>query len=483
MNQSPHPWRSASPPIPALVPRDGEGHQFVCYADCCSGVPAAPHEANFAAVNRVVARLQPQPQFICFPGDEIRGLTADDEGLRGQWRHWFEREMAWLDRDAIPLYHTTGNHTTYDAASEDVFREVLAHLPRNGPPGQEGLAYWVRRDDLLLVFVNTTWSGLGGEGRVETTWLDRTLASHADARYKLVLGHHPVHPVNGYSGSYQREMAPDHGRAFWQVLVRHRVLAYLCSHILAFDVQVHDGVLQILTAGAGTMPRMPEGIEYLHCVQAALDAHGLRYQVLDTTGQIREWLAWPLGLSPSTAWSPLPPAHHEAPVRGEPGDLSTGARLVVWRLAGVCPADTAGAPQTLICAWDPGPALPPLWIGLQGRECRLSVLLSPAPGRSPHLWRGPALPPGQPFDLQLAIHTGMGPGGLLWRRDDAAPWSSLLAASPWGAERLSWPARWSIGHDQRGPGGRPFRGRDLQVSWHGAVLALPHAGDAASGPG
>ena len=59
------------------------------------------------------------------------------------------------------MWHTTGNHTTYDPMSEAVFRDVLG-MPHNGPPGQEGLSYWVRRDDLLLVFVHTLWSGLGG---------------------------------------------------------------------------------------------------------------------------------------------------------------------------------------------------------------------------------------------------------------------------------------------------------------------------------
>lgn len=126
--------------ITAFLPR-GTGHQFVCYADACSGVPGATHETTFSAVNAVVARLRPQPAFICFPGDEVAGLTVDDDALRNQWRHWLGHEMAWLDRDAIPLYHTTGNHTTYDRASEAVFRETLPHLPRNGPPGQEGLAY------------------------------------------------------------------------------------------------------------------------------------------------------------------------------------------------------------------------------------------------------------------------------------------------------------------------------------------------------
>ncbi|MDP2858924.1 MAG: metallophosphoesterase, partial [Bacillota bacterium] len=151
------------------------GHQFGVYGDCCSGIPGARHESTFASVNAVVSQLASQPELVCFLGDEIRGLVADGSVLRDQWRHWFQREMAWVDRDQIPLYHATGNHTAYDAASEDVFREVLSHLPRNGPPGQEGLSYYVRRGNLLLVFVNTMWSGLG-DGRVETWWLNSTLA-------------------------------------------------------------------------------------------------------------------------------------------------------------------------------------------------------------------------------------------------------------------------------------------------------------------
>ncbi len=458
-------------PIPALTPA-GSGHQFVCYADSCSGVPGAHHAETLAAVNAVLARLEPRPEFICFPGDEIIGLTADDAELRRQWQYWFTHEMAWLDRAAIPLYHTTGNHTTYDPASEAIFREVMAHLPRNGPPGQAGLSYFVRRDDLLLVFVNTLWSGLGGEGYVETRWLEQILTEHADARYKLVFGHHPVFPVNGFAGARQRELAPECGQPFWQLLVRQGVLAYWCSHILAFDVQVHQGVLQIVTAGAGTAHRMPEGIEYLHGVQAALDRDGLRYQVLDTTGQRREWLAWPFHLPPSNQWPRIELGETAAPFApGEP--TSDAADLLVWRFCGQSAPSDIGSPQTLLAAWEPGPLLAPLWIGLLGCEQRLAVTIAPQPGRSPHLWTGPTLSPREPFLVQLAIHTGMGPGGLLWRWDDESPWSSLQGTAAWGAERLPWPARWSIGQGPRGTTDRPFRGADLRINGHHEQLRLP----------
>ena len=220
--------------VPTLKP-DQIGHQFVVYGDSCSGIAGAPHEASFRQVNAAIRALDQPPEFICFLGDEIMGLTTDADELRRQWQHFFAREMAWLDRDDIPLYHTTGNHTTYDPVSESVFRDVMAHLPPHGP---DGLSFFLRLGDLLLVFVNTLNSGTGGEGTVSTEWLDAVLQRNWDARHKLVFGHHPVWVVNGYAGDYQRVIERDNGRRFWDALLRHDVLAYFCSHILAFDVQV-----------------------------------------------------------------------------------------------------------------------------------------------------------------------------------------------------------------------------------------------------
>lgn len=445
--------------IPALLPH-GDGHQFVLYGDSCSGIPGALHERTFARVNGIIRRLDPAPEFIVFLGDEIVGLTADSDELRAQWRHFIHNEMSWLDRAQQPVYHVTGNHTAYDPVSEAVFREVL-DVPGNGPPGQEGLSYWVRRGDLLLVIVHTLWSGLGGEGHVETAWLRQVLQQHADARYKLVAGHHPVHAVNGFSGPYQREIGPEHKAAFWATLVEHQVLAYLCSHILAFDVQVHRGVLQITTAGAGTAHRMPERTEYLHAVQAALDPQGLRYQVIDDTGQVRERLSWPLRLPRSEEWRDLPLGAGEALIQGPPDP----ARIVAFRFTGrAAPRGTATA-QTLITAHVPsGATLAPLWIGLTGPRQHLTAIMGPEQGRSPHIWHGPALSPGKPFELHVLIHCGMGPGGIMYRLKAHASWSSLAAASPWGAERINWPERWSIGHAQGGPHDRTFLGAWLQAA-------------------
>lgn len=441
--------------IPALMP-NGRGHQFVLYGDACSGVPGALHEQTFASVNSVVRRLQPQPEFIVFTGDEVIGLTADQAELEAQWQHWLKNEMAWLDRNKTPIWHCTGNHTTYNQMSERVFREAL-ELPQNGPSGQEGLSYWVRRDDVLMVFVHTLWSGLGGEAYVEANWLEQTLRSHADANHKFVVGHHPAFPVNGFAGDYQRTIAPECVERFWDVLINNEVTAYLCSHILAYDVQVQRGVLQICTAGAGTAHRMPEGDEYLHAVQVALDDGGLRLQVLDTDGLVREKLTWPRG-----GWSFSEPELLENSQSRARNDLTKLQQPLRFQISGLASSDGHGVAQTLIACGEPD-ALPSLWIGLRGMKQRLTVIVGNTPGRSPHFWLGPEVSDGARFAFELLLHSGMGPGGLLCRNGLKDSWTSLSAASSWGLERLLPAPFWCVGESFETSGRLPFRGDGLEV--------------------
>ena len=276
--------------IPAILP-DGEGHQFVFYGDCCSGVPGMPSERNFARVNGVLQRLEPEPEFVIFLGDHIMGRYATGHSIESQWRYWLDSEMSWLDVRRIPIFHTTSNHNTYDVDSERIFRETFPDIPPNGPRDQQGLSYWIRRGDALFVFVNTHFSQLGGKGHVENAWLEKTLAANEDAQFKVVAGHQPMFPVNGYTERPLWCVVEDEAEAFWSVLVRHKVLAYLCSHVIAFDHQLHDGVSQICSGGAGT-EYGPGGVmgdgEYRHLVQAALDTGGLHLQSIDEDGNIRE---------------------------------------------------------------------------------------------------------------------------------------------------------------------------------------------------
>lgn len=445
--------------ISCLVPR-GSGHQFLVYGDSCSGTPDTNHASTLARINAAISRMKEAPEFFVFLGDEIMGLIDDEASLRTQWRYWRGTEMQQIASSGIPIFNTTGNHTVFSALSEQVFQRENAHLPQNGPADQKGLSYFIRRDDLLLIMVNTMCSGLGGEGHVETAWLEEVLKSNDGARWKLVAGHHPVFAVNGYAGAYQRTIGDEYVAPFWDLLVRHNVTAYLCSHILAFDVQAHEGVLQITTGGAGTAHLSPPEYEYHHFVQACLDDGGLRYQVIDEYGTIRERLNWPPELPPCGQWKPL--------LDGIPVDQFNPDRpsVVALRFRGRGFKDDLGNPQTLLAAFSNDGTWAPLWIGLVGQKSRLTARLQPQADRSPHTWLGPVLDAAAEFDFQVALHFDMGPGGILWRANDQAPWNSMDSYSAWGMERLEGCDLARLHPDANAERDSPFRGQNLRINWY-----------------
>ena len=459
-------------PIPGLVPDGPGGHQFVVYGDCCSGSPGTAHEGNFAANNAVIAALEPAPELIVLAGDAIMAMTDDPEEIRRQWRYFLDTEMVWAANRGTPVLHSTSNHNTYNKLHEDIWREFFPDLPDNGPSDQKGLSYWVRHDNMLLVFVNTSFSGFGEYGHVECSWLDEVLADQADAAIRLVIGHHPVHPANGYDRYPLWRIVPEEGRRFWDVLVRRGVAAYLCSHVIAFDVQVHQGVLQILTGGAGTEygpgGLMPATHEYHHCVQLAVDPGRIQYQVLDLEGRRREWLAWPPAVPPPESWQPFPGrTENFQPVSPGSGDRPEEADLLFLRFSGIL-AET-NQEQILLCGWEKTEGPPVLSVDLH-KGGDLLVRAVPRPGGGTEQWRGSVPNRDGRFGFQLAVHTGMGPGGLVFRADETCPWSSLASPSARGLEGLEWPRSWAVGCGPSGTSDKPYRGSDLTVEWASSVV-------------
>ncbi len=460
--------------IPALVPDTQGGHQFVLYGDCCSGVPGTPHARNFARVNAALLRLYPRPDFICFLGDHIAGLTRDAAALREQWRYFLDDEFLAVRRAVPACWHVTSNHSIYDQTSLATWREIFPDLPGNGPPHERGLAYWVRRGTLLLVVMNTACVERQGRAGVASEWLDEILTAHADARHKLVIGHHPIHPVNGYDEYPRWRVPPEEGARFWDTLVRHGVLAYACSHIIAFDTQAHRGVLQITTGGAGTewgpgggMPRPPE---YLHFVQVAVDDRGLALQTRDPAGALRDWLAWPPqeGNPGGRLTEPLtghsvavpPPAAWEAPVGT--------SHLLVWQFSGwlslphvaariLLRATTDDGTQGFIIAMEHGAVVV--------HQFR-TVDHGAGAAESTATWFGPAIGNTANVGIDIAIHTGMGPGGVLWRSSPHCRWSSMRSSSAIGFESFPWCGRWQIGSK-----GAPADGSHV-VAWRAALQRL-----------
>ena len=420
---------SESTTLRSLLPRTETGCHFVAYGDCCIGPPepGRGHEEHLAAVHRVMHQLDPRPEFVCFLGDLIWGLTRehgpnhDAESLRQEWAVKLPREMKPLTDLDVPVFRIPGNHDTMTPVSETVWREVFDEIPQNGPEGQEGLTWFERRGDLLIIGISVYAMNMGSPftmmgGRVDCDWVDRVLTEHSDAKFKFVLGHSPVHPVNGYTAP-KWGMLPEFGEPFWAVLARHQVTAYLCSHVIAFDFQVHDGVPQITTGGAGTSSGpggcMPAPDEYHHCVQLAVDDIGLRGQVLDTDGTVREEFQWPLPADGIMKWSfksdSLPPKPSRVLLTGQSGKE----------------------------------AYPRIRVSLDGYQPRLNVTLYDPADVYPCSWHGPEIDIRHPFELTVAIDPALGPGGVLARVGNE-PYSSLTTDVPFGFKVNTWPEKWDV---------------------------------------
>lgn len=430
----------ASAAAGAALRAEPAARQFIMMGDTPSRVPRrGVQKDHFQALGAAIQSAVPTPEFLLFLGDHFWGYTGDEADLRAQWREWF---AAAAPLGALPIHHLTGNHTCYDAMSARVFADTIRpRTPKGVEAAPDGLNFVWRDGDLLLVMANTAFQGGEPEGRVDWRWVDAALARHADAPLKLVAGHFPVFPVNAFNQPCWRIWEPD-AAPLWRTLIRHRVSAYLCAHIIAFDVQVHDGVPQICSAGGGYPLFYPPQTEYFHFTQMAVDSRGVSWQTVDESGAVRERGAWPFECPPVAQWAEQPPA-------GVAESLAApDALLLHFEGEGARPAVED---QTLLAGWTDSIAPEAVWIGLCG--ARLEVRLSPQRGAPPLIWRGPVVE-GQ-FAFDLALHPALGPGGVLFRAAESTPWSSLAAAASPGFAPLAWPERWSLG---AGRGGYTRRG-------------------------
>jgi len=301
-----------------------------------------------------------------------------------------------------------------------------------------------RDGNAVLVLADTTYEDGGQHGRIDSGWVDEALKRHADARYKLVAGHFPAFPVNGYKMRCWRIRAEE-AQSLWKVLVRHGVRAYLCAHIIAFDVQIHEGIPQICSGGGGFPLLYPPQSEYFHFAQIGIRPGQVEWQAVDPEGMVRERGRWPFQCPPVSAWpvleaqgAPLP--QEEAARR----KAEEGVMLLHFEGRGARRGD---AEQTLLTGWNDSDAPPAVWIGFSGN--RLEVRISPRRGDPALHWYGSPMREGS-LALDLALSGALGPGGVLTRTAESGTWSSLESESAYGFADLAWPKRWSVGSAHTG---------------------------------
>ena len=420
--------------------------RLVVLGDSCSGVPGGPHEARFRQLSDVALRHAGWADACIYLGDHVDGY-CDPDTLRAQWRHFLEREFAPLAGGFAPILHVPSNHTVYDAASAAIYRALMLDGEIPGIVLRRGLNHAVTLGDGGAVLLGTADPDNRGRARIDLDFLAEALQALAGRRPLLVCGHHPLLPVNGYRRFPMWRVAPEPAEQALAMMRAAGVAAYLCSHVIAFDLQVADGLLQICTAGAGTLydpgGAMPGTVEGAHLVLLELRDGAFAIRKLDLQGRLDEWLDWPV--PPGHALvrdQPLTPAPAEIAAPHRWGQRPGAAHWLRWRIAGALPAKEA--PLPLVYAWREDEAGAILRIDI-GRDRRPAVQLIPLPTEGAQTWLAPFAVP-ERFEIEIAVHTGGGPGGIVARLSDG-PWQSMAGGGARGAERMDWPLLWCAGHD------------------------------------
>jgi len=155
-----------------------------------------------------------------------------------------------INKLKIPIYHVPGNHEIRESLEkEKIYKERIGKI-----------YYSFKYKDCLFIILDT--EEIGHEGNIEGNqllWLEKEL--HKDASMKFIFLHRPFFPVY-HSSKMEREK-------FNQLLTLfkdNKVNAIFAGHDHFFHKNIHDGILQVISGGAGaplyTPP--PSGIKKHH---------------------------------------------------------------------------------------------------------------------------------------------------------------------------------------------------------------------------
>jgi 3',5'-cyclic AMP phosphodiesterase CpdA len=161
-------------------------------------------------------------QFLIHTGDLV------NQGTEEQWLE-FRQRMA---NFSLPFYPVPGNHDSLNG-------ELDGYLAHSGAPAAH---YSFDRGDVHFTLAD---SHNGGIGAAELQWLRHDLAA-TDRPVKMVFLHHPPFDPDG----------TDHimaygNQAFMDLMAEMAVDYVFAGHIHAYAHQERDGVVYLITGGAG----------------------------------------------------------------------------------------------------------------------------------------------------------------------------------------------------------------------------------------
>ena len=202
-----------------------------------------------------------EPDFVLVAGDLVNG-------------HWWEgptsvEQMSALYYDAwkrrmanhnLKYYVAIGDHELGDDPWPKEKLTLVPHfekafathlgMPKNGPEGKKGLAYYVFHKNVLFITVET-FENVNDSIRATVTgeqldWFKQVLRKYHDARYIIVQGHVPIFGEVKSRSSSKIMLESGLNSDFWQAMADGGVDLYLCGEHHDVSVMESDGIWQIV---------------------------------------------------------------------------------------------------------------------------------------------------------------------------------------------------------------------------------------------
>ncbi len=223
------------------------------------------------------------PSLVIFPGDMVNGAVK----LKA---HRFQlaafRKALKTRLGKIPFFAVIGNHEAGSRGHYKLFREFFP-AAKNGPKGYKGLAYYLRRGQVLLLIIATDQQGeMGLISDKQLAWIDQTLRANKDAQHIYVFGHQPAFPAGRHLGM-SLDQYPEQRDKFWALLRQHRVDAYFCGHEHLYNGSYHQGIYQFILGSTGASIYKGIGGEFHNFGVVEVEGDQTTVTVKDEAGKVR----------------------------------------------------------------------------------------------------------------------------------------------------------------------------------------------------
>jgi 3',5'-cyclic AMP phosphodiesterase CpdA len=239
----------------------GEGIRFTSVPDIFNWNISNPQPGWEDTLDWFFDRLQKEgPDFTLNAGDIMDARWWDNEAqVKRKTEEYWRGFMKRFNDRGMTVYLAPGDHEYGDDGGLEIghiaraFGEQFTRLmgmPKNGPANHMGRTFSVRKDNLLVITLDT-FEDQGERfgytvGEEQLAWLEKTLKANVDAEFIIVQGHLPiVGPVRSKNSSASM-LDGGADSDLWKLMVKHGVHVYLCGEHHRITVKQQDGIWQIV---------------------------------------------------------------------------------------------------------------------------------------------------------------------------------------------------------------------------------------------